>query len=255
MVPLPAAGSWSALNAYFRQCCEGEKLRCRYGASQTIGERWREEQPGLLPLPATPFEPCVQVISHVNKERLVAFDGNAYSVPLNPGHPRLTVVVKAFVHRLVISYQGQDVAEHPRCYAKGQEILEPLHYLDLLEDRPRAFEHAKPIRRWRQQWPPSYERYLAALRQRCEAAQAVRRFVQVLRLHGEFPARAVEQAVQQALEVECFHADGVRQLLLTQNDPPPARILLDLSAWPALAQLPVLAPDLTHYNQLLAQEA
>jgi hypothetical protein len=175
-------------------------------------------------------------------------------VPLNPGHPRINVVVKAFVQRVVISYQGKDVAEHPRCYAKGQEILDPLHYLDLLADRPRAFEHAKPIRHWRDQWPPVYERYLAALRQRFDEAQAVRRFVQVLRLHGEFPAADVEQAVQQALDVECFNADGVRHLLLVQDDPVPIPVLLDLAAQPELYQMPVMAPNLARYNQLMGQE-
>jgi transposase len=255
MVPLPEAGSWAELNAYFRDCCEHEKQHRRHGASQTIGERWAEERPSLLPLPGKLFEACVQVISHVNKERMVPFDGNAYSVPLNPGNPRINVVVKAFVHRVVISYQGQDVAAHARCYGKGQEILDPLHYLDLLEDRPRAFEYAKPIRRWRDQWPPVYERYLAKLRQRLDDAQAVRRFVQVLRLHAEFPAADLERAVQRALDAECFNADGVRHLLLVQDDPPPVPIMLDHTERPELYQMPVLAPDLARYNQLMAQGA
>jgi transposase len=255
MVPLPEAGSWAELNAYLRTCCEGEKQHRRHGASQAIGERWAAERAALLPLPGRPFEACVQVLSHVNKERMVSFEGNAYSVPLNPGNPRISVVVKAFVHRVVISYQGQDVAEHPRCYGKGQELLDPLHYLDLLEERPRAFEHAKPIRRWRDQWPPVYERYLAQLRQRLEEAQAVRRFVQVLRLHGEFPAAKIERAVQRALDAECFSADSVRYLLLVQDDLPHTPVTLDLAERSELDQLPVLAPDLARYNQLMAPEA
>jgi transposase len=255
MVPLPQAGSWAELNAYLRECCEQEKQRRRYGESQTIGERWAEERAALLPLPGQPFEACVQVINHVNKERMVSFDGNAYSVPLNPGNPRISVVVKAFVHRVVISYQDKDVAEHARCYGKGQELLDPLHYLDLLENRPRAFEHAKPIRHWREQWPPVYELYLAKLRQRLEENQAVRRFVQVLRLHGELPAADIERAVGRALDAECFGPDGVRHLLLVQDDPPPTPVTLDLAEQPELYQLPVLAPDLARYNQLMAQEA
>jgi transposase len=255
MVPLPEADSWAELNAYLQECCEQEKQRRRHGESQTIGERWAEERQCLLPLPGRPFEACVQTVSHVNKERLVFYDGNAYSAPLNPGNPRINVVVKAFVHRIVISYQGQDVAEHPRCYGKGQEILDPLHYLDLIEARPRAFEHAKPIRHWRGGWPAVYERYLAKLRQRFTESEAVRRFVQVLGLHREFPTADVELAVQRALDAECFNADGVRHLLLVQDDAPPVPVSLDLAERPALYQLPVMAPDLARYNQLMAQEA
>ncbi|MGE5603143.1 MAG: IS21 family transposase [Nitrososphaerales archaeon] len=255
MVPVPEAGSWPELNAYLRACCEREKAHRRRGESQTIGERWAAERPALLPLPGTPFESCVAVVGHVNKERLVAFDGNFYSVPLNPVHPRLNVVVKAFVQRVVISCQGQDVAEHPRCYDKGQEVLDPLHYLDLLEQRPRAFEHAKPIRQWRDRWPATYERYLAQLRQRFDEAQAVRRFVQVLQLHREFPAADVERAVQRALEAECFHVDGVRHLLLAPTEPLRPPEPLELAGRPELHQVPVQAPDLARYNRLVAQAA
>ena len=83
----------------------------------------------------------------------------------------------------------------------------------------------------------------------------MRRFVQVLRLHGEFPAADIERAVGRALDAECFSADGVRHLLLVRDDPPPTPVTLDLAERPELYQLPVLAPDLARYNQLMAQEA
>jgi transposase len=255
MVPLPQAATWAELNAQLLARCEQEKLRCRHGETQTIGERWGAEGEHLLSLPATPFEACVHATGHVNSQRLVSFDGNAYSVPLNPSHERGGVLIKGFVHRVVIIRQGQPVAEHPRCYGKGQEILDPLHYLDLLAQRPGAFEHAKPIRRWRENWPPVYERYLAALRQRLDEPEAVRRFVQVLRLHSEFPAPAVEAAVQRAVAADCLHPDGVRQLVLVRTDSPPVALPLDLGHRPELAQTPVRAPDLARYNQLVVQEA
>ena len=49
-------------------------------------------------------------------------------------------------------------------YGRHQDILEPLHYLSLVEQRPGAFEHAQPLRQWRENWPPVYESMLAALR-------------------------------------------------------------------------------------------
>ncbi len=255
MVPLPVAADWADLNAQLLAHCEQAKQQRRHGASQTIGERWLAERAALLPLPATPFETCVQTVAKINSERLVAFDGNAYSVPLNPSQAQAGVLVKGFVHRVVITRQGQVLAEHVRCYGKGQQILDPLHYLDLLEQRPGAFEHAKPLCQWRPAWPPVYERYLRELRLRLDEGEAVRRFVQVLRLHADFAAEDVAQALAQALDAQCFHPDGVRYLLLVQHDPPPSAMRLDLSAAPALCQAPIQAPDLGRYNQLMAQEA
>lgn len=252
MVPVPEAASWAELNAQLLARCEAEKQRHRQGQAETIGQRWQAERGALLPLPASPFEACVPVSAQVNNQRLVSFDGNRYSVPLNPSHPAKRVVVKGFVHRVVICDQGQVLAEHRRCYDKGQEILDPLHYLDLLEQRPGAFEHARPIRQWRSHWPAVYEDYLAHLRRQWDEPQAVRRFVAVLRLHAEFPPGEVARAVQQALECGCWQPEGVRHLLLTGDDRPPAVPPLDLRARPDLQQQPVVAPDLTCYNRLLA---
>lgn len=252
MVPLPEADTWAELNAQLRARCEREKERRRRGQQQTIGERWAEEREHLLPLPATPFEGCVYSPAQVNRKSLVSFDGNAYSVPTIYAHRG--VLVKGFVHRVCIAYQDEVIAEHPRCYSKGQEIIDPLHYLRLLLQRPGAFEHAKPIRRWRTEWPPVYEHYLAQLRLRLEEREAVRRFVQVLQLHTDFPAQEIAAALERALEVECFHPDGIRNLLLVQHDPPAVQVRLDLSSRPGLSQPQVTPPDLEQYNQLLEQE-
>lgn len=253
MVPVPQADTWAALNGQLLTRCEGMKAHRRRGQQQTIGERWAEERDFLLPLPAKPFECCVYAPAQASHESLVPFDGNAYSVPTKHGNRK--VLVKGFVHRVVITYQSEDIAQHPRCYGKGQEILDPLHYLDLLQQRPGAFEHAKAIRRWRPEWPVIYEQYLAQLRMRYEEAEAVRRFVRVLKLHEDFPAEEISLALTNALQVGCFHPDGVHHFLLVQNDPVPAQWTVDMNERPGLAGYRVAPPDLGQYNQLLAQES
>jgi DNA replication protein DnaC len=52
----------------------------------------------------------------------------------------------------------------------------------LLERRPGAWDHAKPIQEWRESWPEVYDRYLAALQERLSTSQATREFVRILRL-------------------------------------------------------------------------
>ena len=63
---------------------------------------------------------------------------------------RKQLVLKAYPFRVTILYLDAVLARHPRCYGRDQDILDPLHYLPLLEQRPGAFEHAKPLRRWRE---------------------------------------------------------------------------------------------------------
>jgi hypothetical protein len=146
------------------------------------------------------------------------------------------------------------IASHPRCYDREQDVLDPLHYLPLLEQRPGAFEHAKPIRRWRKEWPPVYEQLLARLRGQWPDGRGVREFVRVLKLHGDHPAGLVEQAVKQALTYGCAHADGVtlclNQLLRSEASLPSLDLSMSLEQ-PAWATVGAQPPDLSRYDQLL----
>ncbi len=120
-----------------------------------------------------------------------------------------------------------------------------------MKERPGAFEHAVPIRRWRKEWPQAYETLLAELRERWPEGRGVREFVEILALHRDYPARKVEQAVQEALALGAAHLDGVRLCLLQQAElhtPPPA---LDLSAHPHLQGIGEQAVDLAQYDRLL----
>jgi Mu transposase, C-terminal domain len=81
----------------------------------------------------------------------VDYDANRYSVPYKYRDKQL--VLRAFPFRIELLYLDEIIASHVRCFEKEQDILEPLHYLALLQRRPGAFEHAKPMRRWRKQWP------------------------------------------------------------------------------------------------------
>ena len=83
------------------------------------------------------------------------------------------LVIRAYPFHLEILHEERLLARHPRCYDREQDVLDPLHYLPLLLERPGAFEHAKPIRRWRESWPPSYARLLSRLRTQWPDGQGV----------------------------------------------------------------------------------
>jgi hypothetical protein len=134
---------------------------------------------------------------------------------------------------------------------RKQDILNPLHYLPLLEQRPGAFEHAQPIRRWRQAWPPVYERFLGRAQQQEEDGSGVREFVRVLKLHQDHPADLVAQAMEQALAYGCIHADGVELCLRQLMNPEVPVASLSVTALPLWAVAETQPPDLTCYNRLL----
>lgn len=81
--------------------------------------------------------------------------------------------------------------------------------------------------------------------------RGVKEFVRVLRLHQEYAAPLIEQAVQLALSYGCVHFDGVSQCLHQLQQPPVPLPLLDLSDKPHLAAVGTQPVDLHRYEQLL----
>ena len=177
------------------------------------------------------------------------YDTNRYSVPVEQA--RRELVVKAYPFRIDIVHESQVIASHPRCYGHEQDIFDPLHYLALLEQRPGAFEYARPLKLWRKEWPEVYHRLLARLKEKWPEGRGVKEFVRVLRLHQQYPASLIEQAVQQALVYGCVHFDGVMHCLHQLEQPSMPLPLLDLSDKPHLATVGTQPLDLQRYEQLV----
>jgi hypothetical protein len=243
--------SFEALNAHRLAQCLADDHRQVKGQLTTIGEAWRLEQPSLQPLPERDLPCGVTRPATLTPYRQVIFETNRYSVPADTPYAQL--VIKAYPFRVDILHLDRVLASHPRGYGREQDIFDPLHYLPLLEQRPGAFEYAKPIRRWRAGWPPIYEQLLARLRADGRESHGVREFVRILRLHREHPAEQVEQAIHLALEYGCLQADGVALCLHQLQHPTSPVPSLDLTAQPRLAPVGTQPVDVRCYDQLLTE--
>jgi len=253
LVPIPEVASFEALNAYLLAACRADDQRRVAGQALPIGQAWELERPKLRPLPARAFDCCLSKPVSLTPYSQVEFETNRYSVPADQVYAHL--VLKAYPFRVQILHGDTTLAEHPRCYGQHQDIFDPLHYLPLVEQRPGAFEHAKPIRQWRQHWPPVYEQLLARLKAEAADRQGIREFVQILKLHRDHPAALIEQAIAQALQFGCVHADGVQLCLHQLLHPAEAPPLLNLADRPQLVQVGSQPLDLHCYEQLLGRGA
>jgi len=254
MVPLPEASSFEDLNQQLQQRCLQEDSRRVAREQETIGEAWEKERLLLLPLPPSDYECCEMKMVRLTPYSQATYDTNRYSVPTN--RARRNVTLKAYPFQIEIWNGIELVASHPRCYGREQDIFDPLHYLSLLEQRPGAFDYAKPLKQWRAGWPPSYHQILANLREKWPEGRGVQEFIRILQLHQHYEAPLVEQAIEQALSYGCAHLDGVQYCLhqlISSADPPEqvAAASLDLTDRPDLDAIGNQPVDLSRYEQLL----
>ena len=183
----------------------------------------------------------------------MTYETNRYSVPVEQARSEL--VLKAYPFHIEILSSQRVLARHDRCFGQKQDVFDPLHYLLLLEQRPGALEYAKPLRQWRQDWPACYHLLLRRLREQWPEGRGVKEFVQVLRLHQQYPTPQIEQAVEQALAYGCAHFDGVKHCLEQLGQEADRTPLLDLTDRPHLALVGNQPLDLQCYDQLLERYA
>ena len=215
-----------------KQACTPDGAGVRLSARRRSGSRtmpaagsstWRNCP--LRDLPASPFEACEHVPGQISSTALVRNRLVDYSAPAAHAHKK--VMVKGYVDRVEIALGAEIVARHRRSYVRGDVVYDPPHYLSLLEKKPGALDQAAPLRGWK--LDPDFD----TLRRLLEASfgpRGKREYIQVLRLHEDFPEPQVAAAVRDAVKRRLIGFDAVKHLLLACIERRPAH--LDLSRYP-----------------------
>jgi len=244
LVPIPVFDSFAALNAYLLDCCRtrmGDRLR---GHRETIGERLEGDLAALRkPLPP-PYDACEKLGTSVSSLSLVRYRRNDYSVPTSYGHRE--VIVRGYVHEVVIACGTEVVARHQRSYEREDFVFDPLHYLALIERKINALDQAAPLAGW--ELPEEF----ATLRRLLEARmgkQGKREFVQVLRLLETFRRDDVVAGIKEAMARGAIGFDAVKHLVLCRIERRPSR--LDLTVYPYLPRATVATTSPRTYMDLL----
>src|SRR6187397_3453773 len=248
LVPVPRAASFAALNEQLLEGCRrrfGDRLR---GHEETIGERLARDLAAFQDLPPAPYDACEKKAARVSSQSLVRYRGTDYSVPTAYGHQE--VVIRGYVHEVVISCGAEVIARHLRSYEREDFVFNPLHYLALIEQKINALDQAAPLTGW--QLPEAF----ATLRRLLEARmgkQGKREFVQVLRLMEVFRIDDVAAGVRDAIDRGVIGFDAVKHLVLCRIERRPPR--LDMSVYPYLPHASVAMTSAKTYLGLLTRAA
>jgi transposase len=245
--PVPQVTDLDELNAHLRRCSLAARDRTCGDQADAVGVRFDHDRTAALPVPAHPFDACVVQAAQADKYQTVRFDGNAYSVPRRWAFRSVTV--KGYVDRVEVVAGGQVVARHARTYARHEKVLDPLHFLVVLDHKPAALDHAPVYRDW--QLPPAFPDLRWALEQRLGRRAGSRHYIRVLQLLARHPLTRVEHAIT---------------LCRTRGDPDVQAVVAQTEALAAQAPpapptafgLPALTippPDLSRFNRLLPQSS
>lgn len=245
LVPVPEVRDLEELNEHLEARCREELARKLRGKSASKQELLREDQAAFRALPDALFDACRKLSTAADSLSLVRFDKNQYSVPVNFAHR--TVVVNGYCERVEICHLNERIASHPRLWGKDDVHFDPVHYLRLLERKPGALDHARPLAGW--DLPACF----SVLRRRLETqedGEGTREYIRVLRLLEKHELGALERAVEKGLRIHAHSRDAIAQFLYPQEDWAMSTFRLD--GREHLRHVKVAVSDIGAYSELLA---
>lgn len=243
--PVPQVKNLEELNAHLRQCCVTARGRTCGDNTQTVEERFAHDRAAALFLPERAFDPCIIKPGQVDKYQTVRFDDNRYSVPSRWAFRAVTV--KGYVDRVAILVDGAEIATHRRNYGHREPVLNPLHFLTVLEKKPAALDHAPVYRDW--QLPVEFARLRTSLEAKFGTRVGANRFIQVLQLLRHHPQDRVVQAIALVGDRVDVAAIVTTVDRLTRHADPPA------PTNDTAVSRAVPLPDLSRFDLLLSRSS
>jgi transposase len=213
--------------------------------SRTVASAFEEERPMLLTLPAHPFDTDLIRVVRSDKTIYVRFDQNDYSIPPEAVGRSLTLVASPGIVRILDG--ATELAQHRRSYDRLARIEDPNHIEALLNQKQKAtgsvrgtrLEHAVPESR--QLLDAAFSRGESITRQ-------IRMLVGLL---DDYGAAELHAAVAEALTRQTPRASSVAFILSRRRRSVGfARVRVDLSRHPELADLSVPTHQLEVYDEL-----
>ncbi len=219
MTPLPEVSSLEELNKLLLRKCREDLLRKPSRSDRSIRERLDLERPHMLPPPPDCYVAAREKSTFADKESLVRVDTNCYSVPVDYAHYQC--VVKVFSERVEVRSGTEVIADHRRAHGRHEHVLDPMHYLKLLERKPGLLKNGMPFKD--APWGEAFDRMRKELAWR-RPEDGARRFIRILLLFREHPVDTVTTAVENCVRRGLFSDEAVVSML--RGSPPrPARTI------------------------------
>ena len=245
MVPVPQVKDYDELNKLLRDCGQSDLDRILRGKrSLSKKQLLAEDRVAAIALPDDKFDYRKSTSTFASSESLARYDTNDYSVPVSSAHHSVTI--KASTRYIEIYQIDKLIAKHRRCWDREQQIFDPMHYLELLERKPGALDHARPLEDW--QLPVCFNTYRRCLE--AHRDNGTKEYIQILLLLKKYLIRQIAKAITRALNYRIYSYDAILQFLMTTEDY--AFTTFSLAGREHLRSVTVNKTDVSAYGSLVS---
>lgn len=245
MTPILGGPDLEAISEAVRRDVDRLWRQRKHDDGQPMAERFEEERPKLLPLPAADFESrCIESVS-ISRSATAKVFGATYSLPER--WARLDAEARVGARDVLFCCRGeQTIRPRPR---KGGRRIEYRDYLRELSRKPQAVRPVAP--ELVAELGEPYGKLWALLEKTHGGRQAGRILAGVLGAIEDHGRAAVSEALGESLAAGSFDAQGACNLLNLARQLPVRPVLEDAAVPAALRGVEVEAGCAADYDGLL----
>jgi transposase len=199
LVPSPVVETLDELNRQLARVDAAEDIRHVHGSPESIGERFAKEEYLLRPVPDEEFEPGTIKTPKVRRDCRIVVMQCYYSVPARFIGRKVRVSLRA--NELLVFDGRKVIARHQRL-ARRYDYSDHLdHYLEILTAKPGALAGSTALAQARETgaFTPAHDAFWEAAMAARGDAEGTRALIEVLLLHRQLPAEAVEAGLAATL--------------------------------------------------------
>jgi transposase len=239
LVPIPSGPDLETISGELMRRLEQQAVEKRGRQGRTVAERFTDERPHLLPLPAHAFTPAATRLVSVGRRSLCQVMGGYYSVP----ETWAGLTVTAHVGVADVELVGPDGRARHRRVRFGERAIDYRHFVRTLSQKPQAIRQVADelVRDLGEPFGAAWRRLV----QDHGPREAARVFAQVLRVLVEVGEWEIRQRIARAL------ASGEPLLLALRAPMPPEPALARESLPRDLAAIEVATTRAAEYDAWL----
>lgn len=202
-----------------------------------------QERPHLRPANINPYDLGRGLTTRVSPQFRILLDTNRYTVPAHFAGRRVTA--KLYPDRVCIYFQDSLIARHNRSYDRRQDISEPDHEKQLLDQRKSAREQ-RLLSQFLALCQHAAAYYEGLSARRLDARSHLRKILALAQIYGN---EAAARAIEDALSFNAFSSEYIAHLLQarTRSRTEPVSPL-SLTRRADLLELDLPEPDLSVYE-------
>ncbi len=217
LTPILKGESFEEINDHLIGKCEERDLDRTHGQTLLIGELFEHEKSDLMALPSKQYNNYKLILNvKIDKYSTVTTKNNRYSVPCNYSSRKVSIELGLDDVRII--YKNKVIAVHKRSFQKQQWVLNPWHYLEVLQYKTRAFEESMISMKIKESWDPAVYKLWETQVSHHGECRGTKDFLESLLFFQDKPYQEMVTVIQWAIESKTTNTESVKMLYEMLNE-------------------------------------